>query len=41
MLHKKIFDHIKEAKSFLPNARIEVITNGDVLNDLKKNKKIV
>ena len=38
MLHKKIFDHIKEAKSFLPNARIEVITNGDVLNEKRIRK---
>tara|TARA_A100001011_G_C14244871_1_gene815051 strand:+ start:672 stop:1574 length:903 start_codon:yes stop_codon:yes gene_type:complete len=32
LLHKKIYENIKEARSFLPNAQIELITNGDVLN---------
>lgn len=32
LLHKKIYQNIKEARKFLPNAQIEIITNGDVLN---------
>ena len=40
LLHKKIYTHIAEAKKFLPNARIEVITNGDVLN-IKRVKKLI
>lgn len=32
LLHKKIYDNISEARKFLPEAQIEIITNGDVLN---------
>ena len=32
LLDKKIFDCVKEARNFLPEAQIEIITNGDVLN---------
>jgi radical SAM protein with 4Fe4S-binding SPASM domain len=40
LLHKKIYKHIEEARKFLPNARIEVITNGDVLNPTRIKKLI-
>ena len=40
LLHKKIYNHIKEAKELLPKARIEVITNGDVLN-VTRIKKLI
>jgi radical SAM protein with 4Fe4S-binding SPASM domain len=39
LLNKNIFNNIKEARSFLPNANIEVITNGDALN-LERLKKL-
>ena len=39
LLDKKIFDCIKEARYFLPEAQIEIITNGDVLN-LERAKKL-
>lgn len=39
LLNKNIFNNIKEARSFLPKAKIEVITNGDVLN-LERLKKL-
>lgn len=32
LLDKKVFSHIKLARGHLPNARIEMVTNGDVLN---------
>jgi radical SAM protein with 4Fe4S-binding SPASM domain len=32
MLDKDIFSHIQTVRNFLPNARIEMVTNGDVLN---------
>ena len=32
LLHKKIYQNIAEARKFLPEAQIEIITNGDVLN---------
>ena len=32
MLDKKIYDHIKIVRNYLPLARIEMVTNGDVLN---------
>ena len=32
LLHKKIYQNIFEARKFLPDAQIEIITNGDVLN---------
>jgi len=32
LLDKKIYSSISEARKFLPNAQIEIITNGDVLN---------
>ena len=38
LLHKKIYEHVKEARFFLKNARIEIITNGDVLNEDRLNK---
>tara|TARA_B100000902_G_C27291617_1_gene907477 strand:- start:212 stop:1075 length:864 start_codon:yes stop_codon:yes gene_type:complete len=40
LLHKGIYRHIKESKKYLPNARIEVITNGDVLN-IKRIEKLI
>ena len=40
LLHKKIYNHVKEAKKFLPKARIEIITNGDVLNSTRIKKLI-
>ena len=39
LLDKKIFDCIKEARYFLPDAQIEIITNGDVLN-FERTKKL-
>lgn len=39
LLHKKIYENIAEAKKFLPNSQIEIITNGDVLN-IKRIKKL-
>ena len=32
MLDKNIFSHIELIRKYLPNARIEMVTNGDVLN---------
>ena len=32
LLHKRIYQNIAEARKFLPEAQIEIITNGDVLN---------
>jgi radical SAM protein with 4Fe4S-binding SPASM domain len=32
LLHKRIYQNISEARKFLPDAQIEIITNGDVLN---------
>jgi radical SAM protein with 4Fe4S-binding SPASM domain len=32
LLHKKIYENIAEARNYLPEAQIEIITNGDVLN---------
>ena len=40
LLHKKIYNHVKEAKKFLPKARIEIISNGDVLNSTRIKKLI-
>ena len=40
LLHKKIYNHVEEARKFLPNARIEVITNGDVLSTTRIKKLI-
>jgi radical SAM protein with 4Fe4S-binding SPASM domain len=39
LLHKKIYENISEARRLLPEAQIELITNGDVLN-LKRIKKL-
>jgi len=39
LLHKKIYENIAEAKKFLPNSQIEIITNGDVLN-IERIKKL-
>ena len=39
LLDKKIYSSIKEAREYLPNAQIEIITNGDVLN-LERLKKL-
>ena len=39
LLDKKIYSSISEARKFLPNAQIEIITNGDVLN-LDRLKKL-
>jgi len=33
LLDKKIYSHLKYIKKKIPNANIEIITNGDVLND--------
>jgi radical SAM protein with 4Fe4S-binding SPASM domain len=32
MLDKKMFNHVKTVRKYLPLARIEMVTNGDVLN---------
>lgn len=32
LLHKEIYLHVLDARTYLPNAKIEIITNGDVLN---------
>jgi radical SAM protein with 4Fe4S-binding SPASM domain len=32
MLDKKIYDHIKTVREYLPKAKVEMVTNGDVLN---------
>ena len=32
LLHKKIYENIAEARHYLPEAQIEIISNGDVLN---------
>ena len=37
MLNKQIFENISQSRKYLPNAKIELITNGDVLN---KNRVI-
>jgi len=39
LLDKKIFNHIYNFKKFLPNVRVEVVTNGDPLN-LNRLKKL-
>lgn len=39
MLDKKIFNHIKIVRKYLPLARIEMVTNGDVL-DLTRLKRL-
>ena len=39
MLDKNIYNLVKYAKNTLPNARIEMISNGDVLNE-KRLKKL-
>jgi radical SAM protein with 4Fe4S-binding SPASM domain len=39
LLHKKIYENISEARRLLPEAKIELITNGDVLN-LRRIKKL-
>ena len=38
LLDKKIYDSIAEARKFLPEAQIELITNGDVLNTERTKK---
>tara|TARA_B100000963_G_scaffold361096_1_gene394828 strand:- start:11348 stop:12220 length:873 start_codon:yes stop_codon:yes gene_type:complete len=38
LLDKKIYDSIAEARKFLPEAQIEIITNGDVLNRERAKK---
>ena len=40
LLDKKIYDSIAEARKFLPEAQIEIITNGDVLNR-ERTKKLL
>ena len=35
MLDKKIYDHIKTVRKYLPLAKIEMVTNGDVLNQAR------
>ena len=39
MLNKKCFENILRTRNYLPQAKIELITNGDVLN-LKNIKKL-
>ena len=39
LLHKEIYSHIADARKLLPKAKIEVITNGDVL-DTHRLKKL-
>lgn len=39
LLNKNIYSNIREARNFLPEATIEIITNGDVLN-LKRLKDL-
>ena len=39
MLNKKCYENIARTRKYLPNAKIELITNGDVLN-LKNIKKL-
>ena len=38
LLHKKIYENIAEARNYLPEAQIEIITNGDVLNEDRLKK---
>lgn len=38
LLDKKIYESIAEARKFLPEAQIEIITNGDVLNAERAKK---
>lgn len=38
LLDKNIYDHISLVRRTLPNARIELVTNGDVLNPERLNK---
>ena len=38
LLDKKIYESIAEARKLLPNAKIEIITNGDVLNKERLKK---
>ena len=40
LLNKNIYENIKIARKFLPLSRIEIVTNGDVLNK-KRLKKVV
>ena len=40
MLNKNIYKNLKQAKNFLPLAKIELVTNGDVLNIARLKKKI-
>lgn len=38
MLDKKIYDHIRMIHDYLPDARIEMVTNGDILNIARINR---
>jgi radical SAM protein with 4Fe4S-binding SPASM domain len=38
MLDKKIFDHISAVRFYLPKAKIELVTNGDILTKEKVSK---
>ena len=38
LLDKKIFDHIKTFKNYCQNSRIEIVTNGDPLNEDRLKK---
>ena len=40
LLDKNIYNSISEARKFLPEAQIELITNGDVLN-FERTKKVI
>lgn len=41
LLNTRAYDQILEARKLLPNAKIELITNGDVLNEERLNKLFV
>ena len=38
LLNKKIYNNIKTAREYLPDCKIELITNGDVLNEKRLSK---
>jgi radical SAM protein with 4Fe4S-binding SPASM domain len=41
MLDKNIYSHIQTVRKFLPNAKIELVTNGDVLNPKRLQRLFV
>ena len=38
LLDKKIYNHISNFKKYLPNSRVEIVTNGDPLNVIRLEK---